>query len=377
MKKLLFITYSLGKPGGVQSVLANLMNELCNKFDITVLCLDGNEKFIYDLNSNIKTMVLNSFGNTKSFRAMVFINKYFSWLPKKQNLKNYIYQYGVYRLLKKWLIKNHQNYDTIISCRYTLSSMLSTMKIINKKTWAWEHVNYRMGGLFWYTIMRPYYKNLKGIIYINKESEKHYKRINPHSILIHNIIGEPFESVPFIPLEKKENIVLFVGRLHPEKNIRQIVEMYSSLSNTNLWKLVIIGDGPEKKYLDEFIHKNSVNNIVLIGNKNKEEVCKYMKKSKILVLASETEAFGLVLVESMFCSNALLSYDCEFGPSSIINEKNGFLVKHHDEKDFRKKFQILVDDEDLLKKLNKSSFEESKKWKKDNFLNLWENLLKE
>lgn len=377
MKKLLFITYSLGKPGGVQSVLANLMNELCNKFDITVLCLDGNEKFIYDLNSNIKTMILNSFGNTKSFRAMVFINKYFSWLPKKQNLKNYIYQYGVYRLLKKWLIKNHQNYDTIISCRYTLSSMLSTMKIINKKTWAWEHVNYRMGGLFWYTIMRPYYKNLKGIIYINKESEKHYKRINPHSILIHNIIGEPFESVPFIPLEKKENIVLFVGRLHPEKNIRQIVEMYSSLSNTNLWKLVIIGDGPEKKYLDEFIHKNSVNNIVLIGNKNKEEVCKYMKKSKILVLASETEAFGLVLVESMFCSNALLSYDCEFGPSSIINEKNGFLVKHHDEKDFRKKFQILVDDEDLLKKLNKSSFEESKRWKKDNFLNLWENLLKE
>lgn len=377
MKKLLFITYSLGKPGGVQSVLANLMNELCNKFDITVLCLDGNEKFIYDLNSNIKTMILNSFGNTKSFRAMVFINKYFSWLPKKQNLKNYIYQYGVYRLLKKWLIKNHQNYDTIISCRYTLSSMLSTMKIINKKTWAWEHVNYRMGGLFWYTIMRPYYKNLKGIIYINKESEKHYKRINPHSILIHNIIGEPFESVPFISLEKKENIVLFVGRLHPEKNIRQIVEMYSSLSNTNLWKLVIIGDGPEKKYLDEFIHKNSVNNIVLIGNKNKEEVCEYMKKSKILVLASETEAFGLVLVESMFCSNALLSYDCEFGPSSIINEKNGFLVKHHDEKDFRKKFQILVDDEDLLKKLNKSSFEESKKWKKDNFLNLWENLLKE
>ena len=377
MKKLLFITYSLGKPGGVQSVLANLMNELCNKFDITVLCLDGNEKFIYDLNSNIKTMILNSFGNTKSFRAMVFINKYFSWLPKKQNLKNYIYQYGVYRLLKKWLIKNHQNYDTIISCRYTLSSMLSTMKIINKKTWAWEHVNYRMGGLFWYTIMRPYYKNLKGIIYINKESEKHYKRINPHSILIHNIIGEPFESVPFISLEKKENIVLFVGRLHPEKNIRQIVEMYFSLSNTNLWKLVIIGDGPEKKYLDEFIHKNSVNNIVLIGNKNKEEVCKYMKKSKILVLASETEAFGLVLVESMFCSNALLSYDCEFGPSSIINEKNGFLVKHHDEKDFRKKFQILVDDEDLLKKLNKSSFEESKKWKKDNFLNLWENLLKE
>lgn len=377
MKKLLFITYSLGKPGGVQSVLANLMNELCNKFDITVLCLDGNEKFIYDLNSNIKTMVLNSFGNTKSFRAMVFINKYFSWLPKKQNLKNYIYQYGVYRLLKKWLIKNHQNYDTIISCRYTLSSMLSTMKIINKKTWAWEHVNYRMGGLFWYTIMRPYYKNLKGIIYINKESEKHYKRINPHSILIHNIIGEPFESVPFISLEKKENIVLFVGRLHPEKNIRQIVEMYSSLSNTNLWKLVIIGDGPEKKYLDEFIHKNSVNNIVLIGSKNKEEVCEYMKKSKILVLASETEAFGLVLVESMFCSNALLSYDCEFGPSSIINEKNGFLVKHHDEKDFRKKFQILVDDEDLLKKLNKSSFEESKKWKKDNFLNLWENLLKE
>ena len=193
MKRLLFITYSLGKKGGVQSVLTNLMNELCIRFDITVLCLDGNEKFIFHLDPKIKSVVLNSFGNIKSFRAMVFMDKYFSWLPKKENFKNYIYQYGVYCLLKKWLKNNQQNYDTIITCRYTLSSMLSTMKGINNKTLAWEHINYKIGGFFWFTIMRPYYKNLKGIVYINKESKEHYKKINPNSILITNIIGEPYE----------------------------------------------------------------------------------------------------------------------------------------------------------------------------------------
>ncbi|CVK16362.1 Glycosyltransferase involved in cell wall bisynthesis [Apibacter mensalis] len=375
MKKLLFITYSLGKSGGVQTVLTNLMNELCTQFDITVLCLDGNEEFIYDLNSKIKTVVLNSFGNTKSYRSMVFINQYFSWLPKKQNIKNYIYQYGVYCLLKKWLKKNHQNYDTLISCRYTLSSMLSTMKGINKKTWTWEHINYKMGGFFWYTIMRPYYKYLKGIIYINKESEEHYKKINPNSFLIYNIIGDPFESMPFISCEDKENTILFVGRLHPEKNIREIVEIYSNLKNKESWKLKIIGDGPEKNYLENYIQENPHSNIEIEGNKTKEEVCDYMKKSKILVLASETEAFGLVLVESMFCSNVLVSYNCEFGPSHIVNENNGFLIKHHDKEDFTNKLQLLINNEALLKKINKSSYDESKKWKKDNILTKWELLL--
>lgn len=375
MKKLLFITYSLGKSGGVQTVLTNLMNELCTKFDITVLCLDGNEVFLYDLNPKIKSVVLNSFGNTKSFQAMVLINKYFSWLPKKQNIKNYIYQYGVYCLLKKWLKKNHQNYDTIVSCRYTLSSMLSTMKGINKKTWAWEHINFKMGGFFWYTLMRPYYKNLKGIIYINKESEGHYKKINPNSYLIYNLIGDPFENMPFICCEEKENTILFVGRLHPEKNIRQLVEIYSNLKEIEGWNFKIIGEGPEKTYLENYVKDHPNSHIEILGNKTKEEVCNYMKKSKILVLASESEAFGLVLVESMFCSNILISYDCEFGPASIVNNKNGFLIKHHNKEDFTNKLQLLINDEELLKKLNKSSYEESKKWKKDSIISTWKILL--
>lgn len=375
MKRLLFITYSLGKKGGVQSVLTNLMNELCSRFDITVLCLDGNEKFIFHLDPKIKSVVLNSFGDIKSFRAMVFMDKYFSWLPKKENFKNYIYQYGVYCLLKKWLKNNQQNFDTIITCRYTLSSMLSTMKGINNKTLAWEHINYKIGGFFWFTIMRPYYKNLKGIVYINKESKEHYKKINPNSILITNIIGEPYESMPYVSLEKKDNSILFVGRLHPEKNIKQIVEIYSNLSHSDSWKLVIVGEGVEKKFLENYIKDHPNCNIEITGNKTKDEVCEYMKNSKIQILASETEAFGLVLVESMFCSNALISYDCEFGPASIINENNGFLIKPHDKKDFTEKLQLLIDNENLLKKLNISSYQESQKWKKDNILNLWEKLL--
>lgn len=376
MKKLLFITYSLGKLGGVQTVLTNLVNELCNKYDITILCLDGNEEFVYNLDPRIKTVVLNSFGNTKSYKTMVFMNKYLSKLPKKQNIKNYIYQYGVYCLLKKWLKKNHQNYQYIISCRYTLSAMLSVMKKINKKTYAWEHTNYTVGGLFWNNIMHSYFKKLKGIIYLNNESGEHYKKINTNSTLIRNIIGIPFEGTPFIRAEEKKDIVLYVGRLHPEKNIKEIIDIFYNIKNPENWKLHLIGEGPDKNYIENFIKENNVTNIKYLGQKNKEEVYQYMKKTKILVLASETECLPTVLLESMFCSNVLISYDCKFGPANIINENNGFLIKSHDKEDFTKKIQLLIDNKELLNKLNESSYNESRKWEKDNFLALWKTLFK-
>ena len=77
----------------------------------------------------------------------------------------------------------------------------------------------------------------------------------------------------------------------------------------------------------------------------------------------------------MFCSNVLVAYDCNYGPSDIINENNGFLIPLGDKKMFRERLEYLIMDEDIYNNLNKSSYEESQKWKKGKILEKWKEIL--
>lgn len=98
-------------------------------------------------------------------------------------------------------------------------------------------------------------------------------------------------------------------------------------------------------------------------------------RSKIFAFTSLREAFGNVLVEAMMTGNAIIAYDCNYGPSDIINENNGFLIPLYDKEMFIEKLEYLTHNPEVLKELMKSSFEESKKWKKDTSLKQWKEIL--
>ena len=112
-----------------------------------------------------------------------------------------------------------------------------------------------------------------------------------------------------------------------------------------------------------------------LGSKNIDEISELLGKSKIFVSTSLKEGLPTVLVEAMFCSNALIAYDCNYGPSDIINEKNGFLIPLGDKQMFREKLKYLITNEDIYNSMNKSSYEESQKWKKGKILEKWAEIL--
>jgi len=104
-------------------------------------------------------------------------------------------------------------------------------------------------------------------------------------------------------------------------------------------------------------------------------VYELINKSKINCLTSTAEALPTILIQAMFCSNALIAYDCNYGPSDIINENNGFLIPLGDKQMFREKLEYLIMNEDVYNDLNKSSYEESQKWKKGKILEKWTEIL--
>ena len=374
-KRILLVYYKLFKPGGVAKVLTNLANSLSEEgYTVEILLLMSKRDHFYPLNSDVKVHNINTFSHW-TWKICEFNVKHLRFIPKIRNINAYIYHIGVFLMLRNWMRKNHQNYDIIISAWYKLSSFLALNKKASKKTIAWEHVTYETGGLLFKDTLRRYYKNLKGIVCINSPAIEHYKQYNK-TYFIPNIIGEPFENQEKINFKDKENFISFVGRLDREKNVIALLEIFKKANVSNDWKLQIIGDGNERVNLEQFVEKNQLQErIIFYGTKTSEEILKLLRRSKIFGFTSLKEALPTVLVEAMFCSNAIISYNCNYGPSDIVKNNSGFLIDVNNKEDFIQKLEMLTNSDEKLEKMMESASKEAQNWKQNEILKKWQEII--
>lgn len=374
-KKILLVYYKLFKPGGVAKVFTNLANALSeNGYKVEILLLMKERVHFYHLNSDIKVHNIDTFSHW-AWKICEFNVKYLKFLPKIRNINTYIHHIGVFLMLRNWMRVNHQNYHTIISAWYKLSSFLALNKKTNKKTIAWEHVTYETGGVLYKDILRKYYKNLKGIVCINSPAIEHYKQYNK-TYFIPNIIGEPFENQQEINFKNKENFISFVGRLDREKNVIALLEIFKESKIPTDWKLQIIGDGSERKNLEQFVEKNQLQErIIFYGTKTSEEILKLLRKSKIFGFTSLKEALPTVLVEAMFCSNTIISYNCNYGPSDIVKNNSGFLIDVNNKEDFIQKLEMLTNCDEKLEKMMENASKEAQNLKQNEILKKWQEII--
>lgn len=117
--------------------------------------------------------------------------------------------------------------------------------------------------------------------------------------------------------------ICFCGRLSAEKGADLIVPIYNEYRRMggNL-KLTIMGDGPlnciVKKQRDKSDFKNDIS---LLGHV--DNVSEVFKSSKVLLVLSKTEGFGLVIIEALSNGIPVIASNCPSGPSSIIsNDSN-------------------------------------------------------
>lgn len=373
-KKLLFIYYQNIKAGGVAKVLSNLANELVDKgYDVDILFLMAAHEDFYPLDSRIKKHYVDSFSYW-TWSVCVFNKKNLRFIPKLQAINDYIYQLGVTLLMNKWLAKNQKNYDKIISCWYKLSCTLALNKNVAGKTIAWEHTSHLVGNAV-YNKLKRNYKNLDKVVVLNQDDYVFYRCINHKTMIIGNMMGFETENQTFVSNQNKENLITMIARLEPEKNILEFLEIIRKAYLPISWQIKIIGDGPDKDTLQNYISKNNLSNVFLLGQLDATEVHEILRKSKIHCLTSLREGFGVVLIEAMFASNVLIAYDCQSGPSEIVNDNNGFLIPLKDQESFKEKLKYLLDHPQVLENLMKNSFGESKKWKKDTIINKWQSIL--
>ena len=93
------------------------------------------------------------------------------------------------------------------------------------------------------------------------------------------------------------------------------------------YKLVIFGDGEEKKSLEHIIRKNKVENKIILKGFS-ENIFSYMKYSDAFILSSLWEDPGFVLIEAAISNTFIISSDCKNGPREfLLNGNAGILFK--------------------------------------------------
>ena len=95
-------------------------------------------------------------------------------------------------------------------------------------------------------------------------------------------------------------VLLNLGRLGTEKNLPELVEMFAlaQAQNKNLM-LLIVGDGPARKELEELAARLGVaENVIFTGMVDPTQVHKYYQLGDVFVSASTSETQGLTYIEA-------------------------------------------------------------------------------
>ena len=173
------------------------------------------------------------------------------------------------------------------------------------------------------------------------------------------LLYDPVISMKEIAEKKSQNISSYnddfiaVGRLTKQKNFGFLIKNFSEVVKiNNSLKLSIFGEGEEKKKLTNLITKYNLEQNVTLRT-FKQNIFPYMLKSKSLVLTSDWEDPGFVLIEAAICRTFLISSNCKNGPVEILdNNKAGLLFEKSVGDDFVRAFKDFfnMSNEEILHK---------------------------
>lgn len=173
--------------------------------------------------------------------------------------------------------------------------------------------------------------------------------------LIYN--GCSLRDIESIEPQEKEYDLIFIGRMNHQKNPRLFLETLVCLKrHFPEIKAAIIGTGPEEGNLRAYTRENNLTgNVTFKGPvKERENIYRHIKSSKILVLTSRFEGLPLVIVEAHACRTPVVStYYSGGNVKEII--KNNELIAGQSAEELAEKIKFLLEDskriEDVVKKM--------------------------
>jgi glycosyltransferase involved in cell wall biosynthesis len=189
------------------------------------------------------------------------------------------------------------------------------------------HPSYHPIGLRWRLLRRLTYP-LSSALVVQTQAIATWARATVAARRI-RIIPNPLPSRAWPAGAAREPIVLGVGRLHRQKGFDLLVDAFAKSCLPMEWRLVLIGEGPERAALAARVEALGLQDRVEMPGEVPDPEA-WLARASMFVLSSRYEGFPNVVLEAMACRTPVLAFDCPTGPRDILGHGSGIVLPPED-----------------------------------------------
>lgn len=182
----------------------------------------------------------------------------------------------------------------------------------------------------------PWYETFDRVVCVSESVRESFRRLYDDrfpSCVLYNVNNEAEilrKADAFIPETDGVPTLCAVGRLSPEKNFLHLLRALPKLRRDGIpFRLQIIGEGEERKRLEEYIARKNLGDCVqLLGWQ--ENPYPYMKSADMIVCSSRYEGLSTVVTEALILGRPVVTTPCN-GMAELLGDSEFGLIAEADD----------------------------------------------
>lgn len=184
-------------------------------------------------------------------------------------------------------------------------------------------------GTVWSKLRQWAYPRSAGLVTMTQGAMDHFVRtMAVRGWVIPNPALPPAAAMPRM---SDGRTIGAVGRLVPQKGFDRLIEAFARVAaDIPEWRLVIWGEGPDRAALEAQRDRLGLSDRISLPGITRQPG-EWIAQSDMFVLSSRFEGWGIVVGEAMAGGLPVISFDCPWGPTEMIEQgRSGVLVPNGD-----------------------------------------------
>lgn len=194
-----------------------------------------------------------------------------------------------------------------------------------------------------------------------------------HETTEYHIVPGGFDGRRFYPSEQPaDNDLILIGHLTSIKRVDRFLQAVkiASISMPEI-KAIVVGDGPDRHSLEQMAAELGIQeNVRFVGHQDNVE--EWLRRSRILILTSDSEGLAQVLIQGMLCGlPAVVSNVGELG--DLVNSGvNGYLINELTPEAFAEFFLMLLQNSERLTEFGRTAHQTAMKYEMEHVIRQWD-----
>lgn len=184
---------------------------------------------------------------------------------------------------------------------------------------------------------------------------------------------KPIDAFRKVIAPHGEKILIHASNFRKVKRVKDVIQVFANVHEKLPCKLLLVGDGPERRSTEDLVRKLEVQDDVRFLGKQ-EQIEEILLISDLFLLPSEYESFGLAAMEAMAANVPVISSNAGGLPEININGETGFLANIGDVQTMSEDAIRLLSDDALLQQFKINAKAQAMKFDLHNIVPQYEKL---